>query len=125
MATSAILGGTTVVLGAFGAHALDGLVTPERLAAFQTGVRYQGLHAVAMLAVSMGPAELWRSCTVGHACIAWAIGAAVFSGSLYALALTGIDALGAVTPIGGVALIIGWAALGKAALRRLDPPATE
>ena len=103
------MGGLGVALGAFGAHGLKDRVTPDMLGVFEVGVRYQMYHAIAMLALAAGLLGLWRSPWAARACWCWAFGVAVFSGSLYTLALTGIGWLGAVTPIGGVALIIGWA----------------
>lgn len=90
-----------VALGAFGAHALKGRLSPEALAVFETGVRYQAYHALALLllAALRGPDRAaW--CFVG--------GIVLFSGSLYALALTGVRWLGAVTPLGGLLFLAGW-----------------
>jgi uncharacterized membrane protein YgdD (TMEM256/DUF423 family) len=94
-----------VAFGAFGAHALRDVVTPERLQTFETGVRYQMYHATALLVMSALPLKNYRA--------AWLllIGTIIFSGSLYLLVLTNISILGAVTPLGGVLQIIGWALL--------------
>ena len=108
--------GLAVVLGAFGAHGLKARVSPELLVVFETGVRYHMYHAVALLAVGLA-ATRWTSASVGAAGWAFSIGILVFSGSLYILALTGVRAWGAVTPLGGVAFIVGWFALAWAALR--------
>lgn len=90
-----------VVLGAFGAHALKNRLTPDMLAVFETGVRYQVYHALALLLLASlrGPEKA-----------AWCFtaGIIVFSGSLYALALTGTRKWGAVTPIGGLLFLAGW-----------------
>ncbi len=96
--------------GAFGAHGLKARVSPELLAIFETGVRYQIYHALALLAVS-----LWLrqgSHRALHAA-GWLFvaGTLVFSGSLYVLTATGVHWLGAITPIGGTALLAGWACL--------------
>jgi uncharacterized membrane protein YgdD (TMEM256/DUF423 family) len=105
-----LLGFTGVALGAFGAHALRSRLTPELLAVYQTGVQYHLVHAVALLGVAVwigrggGLAALWA----GWLFVA---GIALFSGSLYALALSGVRVLGAVTPLGGVAFLAGWVAL--------------
>ncbi len=115
-ATGAVAGGLGVVLGAFGAHALKARLTPELLTIFETGVRYHMYHAVALLAVGVA-ATRWTSASVGAAGWGFVIGIVVFSGSLYILALTGVRAWGAVTPLGGVAFIVGWFALAWAALR--------
>ncbi len=109
----AILGGLGVILGAFGAHGLKSRVSADMLAVFEVGVRYQMYHALAILAVAVAAPALWQSAWARRACIWWIFGTAIFSGSLYLLALTGIKWLGAVTPIGGVAFIGGW---GMAAL---------
>lgn len=108
--------GLAVVLGAFGAHALRARLAPADLATFEIGVRYQMYHALALLAVA------WVAATVPGAlprAAGWLFvaGTVVFSGSLYVLVLTGHRWLGAVTPLGGVALIAGWACLALAALR--------
>ena len=90
-----------VGLGAFGAHALKAKLAPDMLVIFETGVRYQVYHALALLLLASlrGPSKA-----------AWCFtaGIALFSGSLYLLALTGVRKWGAVTPIGGVLFLIGW-----------------
>lgn len=109
-----ILCGLAVVLGAFGAHALKVRLSPEMLATFEVGVRYQFYHGLALLALTLAPVRLWESPWPKRACWAWIVGIAIFSGSLYILALTGQKWLGAITPFGGVAMILGWgfAAMG-------------
>lgn len=107
-----------VAAGAFGAHALRARLSPDLLAVFETGARYQMYHALALLAV----AWLAAARPAGNAAV-WAgglflIGTLVFSGSLYAMALTGQRWLGAITPLGGVAFLAGWACLAWAALAR-------
>ncbi|MGE5243224.1 MAG: DUF423 domain-containing protein [Betaproteobacteria bacterium] len=111
----ALAGFTGVALGAFGAHGLRGRLTPEMLAVFETGVRYQLYHAVALVAVSALMPRL------GGWLVVWAgwmftAGIVLFSGSLYLLALTGVRVLGAVTPIGGLAFLVGWGFLAFAAI---------
>lgn len=103
-----------VGLGAFGAHGLRGRLSPEMLAIFETGVRYQMYHALALLATAalMARVEGRAMLVAGWSFTA---GILIFSGSLYALAFTGVTILGAITPIGGVAFLIGWAALAIAA----------
>lgn len=98
-----------VALGAFGAHGLKNRLTPEALAVFETAVRYQAYHALALFAVASARADGAGWCFIA--------GIAIFSGSLYALALTGERRLGAVTPIGGILFLVGWALLARAALR--------
>lgn len=115
-ALGAVFGGLGVALGAFGAHALQSTLTPEDLATFETGVRYQMYHALALLAVSWAGTQ-WEAATVGAAGWSFVIGIVVFSGSLYVLVLTGHRWLGAVTPIGGAAFLLGWGLLAWAALR--------
>jgi uncharacterized membrane protein YgdD (TMEM256/DUF423 family) len=107
----AVLGFLGVALGAFGAHGLRSRLSPEMLVIFETGVRYQMYHAFALLivAAAIGHAGQARLLTIsGWSFIA---GILVFSGSLYALALTGTTTWGAVTPIGGLGFLIGWACL--------------
>lgn len=120
LAAAAVMGGLAVALGAFGAHGLKGRVEPELIVTFETGVRYQFYHALALLALALGPASLWQRRPVHAAAWLWTGGVAVFSGSLYLLVLTGLRWIGAITPIGGVALILGWAALLLAARRETD-----
>jgi uncharacterized membrane protein YgdD (TMEM256/DUF423 family) len=104
-----------VALGAFGAHGLRGRLTPEMLAVFETGVRYQLVHAVALLAMAglMDRLNGWLITTAGWLFVA---GIVLFSGSLYLLALTGATILGAITPLGGLAFLAGWACLAIAAI---------
>jgi uncharacterized membrane protein YgdD (TMEM256/DUF423 family) len=103
-----------VALGAFGAHGLRGRLSPEMLAVFQTGVQYHMYHALALLIVSgiMGRMGGWLIQTAGWLFVA---GIVLFSGSLYVLAISGITVLGAITPIGGLAFLLGWACLAFAA----------
>jgi len=114
MFVGALMGFVGVGLGAFGAHALRGRLSPEMLAIFETAVRYQMYHAIALLAVAAMMSRVdGRSVVIaGWSFIA---GILIFSGSLYALALTGVTMLGAITPIGGLALLAGWVALAIAA----------
>ena len=112
---AALFGGLGVAIGAFGAHALhDMLARAGRLDTFETAVRYQFYHALALLAIG----ALWAARPelrgLGLAGGLWAGGIVVFSGSLYALCFTGITKLGAVAPIGGLLLLAGWAALALA-----------
>jgi len=115
-ATGGILAGLGVMLGAFGAHGLRTRVTPELLAVFETGVRYHMDHALALLAVGWAAAR-WNSPWISAAGWLFLAGIVIFSGSLYVLALTGVRTWGAVTPIGGLGFILGWAALVVGALR--------
>lgn len=102
--------------GAFGAHGLRARLAPELLAVFETGARYQMYHSLALLAVAWA-ASVWPSGVVTAAGWLFTAGIVLFSGSLYLLALTGVRWLGAITPLGGVAFLLGWGLLAWAALR--------
>jgi uncharacterized membrane protein YgdD (TMEM256/DUF423 family) len=113
---AAVTGALAVLLAAFGEHALAARLSPRDLNAYATGARYQMVHALAMglaaLAARGKAAHLART-----AALLFFIGILLFSGSLYGLALSGVRVLGFITPIGGLALIAGWIALGLAALK--------
>src|SRR5258707_2316112 len=104
-----------VTLGAFGAHGLRARLSPDMMAVFQTGVQYHMYHSLALILVSgiMGRMSGWLIQSAGWCFVA---GIVFFSGSLYALALSGVTILGAVTPIGGLAFLVGWACLAFAAI---------
>jgi uncharacterized membrane protein YgdD (TMEM256/DUF423 family) len=104
------LGFAGVALGAFGAHALKTRLTPDMLSAFEVGVRYQLIHALALLAVAWAWSR-WPGRWVQAGGGLLVVGTLLFSGSLYALTLTGLRGLGIVTPFGGVALLLGWLCL--------------
>jgi uncharacterized membrane protein YgdD (TMEM256/DUF423 family) len=95
-----------VALGAFAAHALKSRLDPELLATFEVGVRYQMYHAFALLGVGWACTR-WPGALVSASGWLFVAGTLVFSGSLYALSLSGLRWLGAITPIGGVALLTG------------------
>jgi uncharacterized membrane protein YgdD (TMEM256/DUF423 family) len=105
-----------VAFGAFGAHALRTRLSPDMLAVFETGVRYQMYHAFAIFAAAWAWAR-WPRRVFGVAGVLFLTGIVVFSGSLYLLALTGDRWLGAITPLGGVALLAGWSMLAIGAWR--------
>ena len=105
-----------VLLGAFGAHALRERLTPDMLVVYETGVRYHLTHALGLLAVAWA-ASHWPNAWTASAGWLFVAGIAIFSGSLYLLAVTGVRWLGAITPIGGLCLIAGWVALAVGALR--------
>ena len=113
----AVLGGLAVAAGAFGAHALKDRLSAEALGWWQTGAQYHLAHALALvltgIAATRGPSRA-RSL----AGWAFASGIVLFSGSLYALALTGARWLGAITPVGGLLLLVGWMALAVSAAAR-------
>lgn len=106
-----------VAAGAFGAHGLRGRLTPDLLAVFETGARYQMYHALALLAAAWAVTR-WPGPWPMRAGWLFLAGTIIFSGSLYALALSGLRWLGAITPIGGAAFLAGWACLLLGALRR-------
>ncbi len=112
----ALSGFVSVAAGAFGAHALKERLPADLLAVFDTGARYQLVHALAIVAAAWAVSR-WPGSAAGLAGWLFVVGTVLFSGSLYALALTGVRALGAITPIGGVAFLAGWLALAWAALR--------
>ena len=104
-----------VACGAFGAHALRDRLSPNLLAVWQTGVQYHLAHAFALLFVALLADRLPDRRLVPAAGWLFAAGIVLFSGSLYALALSGVRGLGAVTPLGGVCFLFGWASLAVAA----------
>jgi uncharacterized membrane protein YgdD (TMEM256/DUF423 family) len=112
-ALSALL---AVAAGAFGAHALRSRMVPDMLSVFEVGARYHMYHALALLAVGWAVGR-WPGGAAVTAGWAFVAGTIVFSGSLYVLSLSGQRWLGAITPLGGLAFIVGWGALAWAALR--------
>ena len=114
--TAAILGLLAVTLGAFGAHGLKQIVPPEAITTFETGVRYQFYHALALLATGM-LFEKFPLRSIRYAGICFITGIVLFSGSLYALTLlqatstVGLRGIGAITPFGGLFFIAGWLCL--------------
>lgn len=113
---AAFFGFTGVALGAFAAHGLKSRLSADYLAIFHTGVSYQLVHALAILAVAMLSAHL-PGRLVGWAGGLFAVGILLFSGSLYVLTLSGLSKLGMITPLGGLCLLAGWLCLGLAAWR--------
>ena len=103
--------------GAFGAHGLRTRLAPDLLAVFETAARYQMYHALALLAVAWAITR-WPGAWPARAGWLFLIGTVLFSGSLYALALSGVRWLGAVTPLGGAAFLAGWLCLLLGAARR-------
>jgi uncharacterized membrane protein YgdD (TMEM256/DUF423 family) len=99
-----------VTLGAFGAHGLRQRVVPDMLLTFEIGVRYHMYHALALLAVALAAAR-WPAPSIVAAGWLFIAGTVIFSGTLYVLALSGARWLGAITPLGGAAFIVGWLAL--------------
>jgi uncharacterized membrane protein YgdD (TMEM256/DUF423 family) len=119
-ALGSVLGLIGVAAGAFGAHALRDYLTPEFLDIWETAVRYQLVHALALLATAWALAR-WPGVPAKAAGWLFIAGTIVFSGSLYLLSLSSRRWLGAVTPIGGLSFLAGWACLAWAALRGQEP----
>ena len=105
-----------VAAGAFGAHALKNRLAPDMLAVFEVGVRYQMYHALALLACAWAVGRWPGALSIASGWL-FVAGTVIFSGALYALSLSGVRWLGAITPLGGLALLAGWACLAAAALR--------
>lgn len=112
-----VSGGLAVALGAFGAHGLRSIVSPDLLNVFETGVRYHVYHALALLALAAYSRGAPTDALLLNAGRLFLLGILLFSGSLYLLVLANLRWLGAVTPIGGLALIAGWLLTAVAAWR--------
>ncbi|MGG1551838.1 MULTISPECIES: DUF423 domain-containing protein [Paenibacillus] len=106
----------SVALGAFGAHILKDRI-PDKIDVFQTGVHYHMIHAVALLVIALLADRLPHTSLVSASGWAIFIGIILFSGSLYALSLTGLKVFGPITPLGGVSFLVGWVLLAIAALK--------
>ena len=115
----AVFGLLTVSLGAFGAHGLRGRVASELLVTWGTAADYLGLHALALLACGLLALHAPGSRLIAAAAWCFVLGSLLFSGSLFALVLTGLRGLGAITPFGGTLLIAGWALLALGTWRNL------
>ncbi|MBL8879852.1 MAG: DUF423 domain-containing protein [Phycisphaerales bacterium] len=122
LALAGVNGLIGVAAGAFGAHALKERLAPDLLAVFHTGAQYQMYHALALFGVALLARHDTRCRILAGASWSFLIGIILFSGSLYALALSGVRALGAITPFGGVAFLIGWFLLIVAGARRKSAP---
>ena len=116
VALGATMAGLAVAAGAFGAHALRARLAPTDLLVFETAARYQMYHGLALIAAGW-VAERWPGPLASAAGWCFLAGILLFSGSLYALTLSGVRALGAITPLGGLCLLAGWACLALAASR--------
>ena len=112
-----------VLLGAFGAHALKSILSPEKLQSYETGVRYQLIHALALIALSIY-GQLYKTNEIVHKGIGWVanffiVGCCLFSGSIYGLSLLSVfhpswsNILGPITPIGGLCFMLGWASWAR------------
>jgi uncharacterized membrane protein YgdD (TMEM256/DUF423 family) len=113
-----LLAGLAVAAGAFGAHALKQRLSTDLLAVFETGVRYQMYHALALVVLALAM-DRWSNPGLQWTAGLWLSGIVLFSGSLYALSLTGVRGLGAVTPLGGLCFLLGWGLLVWEAWRKL------
>jgi uncharacterized membrane protein YgdD (TMEM256/DUF423 family) len=111
----AVLAFTAVGLGAFGAHALKAQLSADMLAVYQTGVQYHLPHAIAVVLIGVLAQQMPEVRLLPIAGWVMCAGVVIFSGSLYALSVSGIRILGAITPIGGVALLVAWAMVAYAA----------
>jgi uncharacterized membrane protein YgdD (TMEM256/DUF423 family) len=113
LGVAGLLGFTAVAFGAFGAHGLRDHLSPQSMEIYRTGALYHLVHAVAALAVALGGERLRRGPMI---LTLFTVGIIVFAGSLYTLAITGVTALGAVTPLGGLLLLAAWALVALEAL---------
>ena len=118
MIIGSICGFLSVAIGAFGAHALKGMLDPGRLAVYETAAKYQMYHALALVVVGW---QMHQTLDIGLMRAGWLFisGIVLFSGSLYIVALLDIHWAGAVTPLGGLAFLGGWASLAWSGWRRL------
>ena len=106
-----------VALGAFGAHGLKDTIDPYYLEIYETGVQYHMMHALGLILIGLASDKLGSSNALLWSGRLLAIGILIFSGSLYLLSITKVSILGAITPIGGVAFIVGWALFARAAFK--------
>ena len=119
LVAGAVLMGMCVLLGAFGAHALKKSLSPEMLIVYQTGVEYQFYHSLGLLLIGLIGFHI-QSKWLKWSGILLVAGIVLFSGSLYALSITGIKMLGAITPIGGFAFVGGWICMAVGILKSTD-----
>ena len=106
-----------VAMGAFGAHGLKKTLTPDLMAIYETAVHYHVYHALGLIAIGLLALHLPATALLRWAGVLMAAGLVLFSGSLYALSLSGIRWLGAITPIGGTAFLAAWSLLAAAVMR--------
>lgn len=118
IAGGALLMLAAVMLGAFGAHGLQQVLTPKQLSSFTTGVTYQQLHALGLVLVGLIALASTPSAWLQRAAVLFAVGIALFSGSIYAMTFGAPRWLGMVAPLGGTSFMLGWLALALHALRR-------
>jgi len=115
--SGAIFMALSVLLGAFGAHALKTRLTPEMILVYKIGVEYQFYHALGLLFAGIIGFQI-ESKWVGRSAMFLGVGIILFSGSLYLISLSGIKAIGAITPIGGLSFVAGWISLAIAVWKR-------
>ena len=108
---AAVSGFVMVAMGAFGAHGLKGKLPSNLMSAFETGVQYQAIHTLSILACCILAVQFGKAAWFQYAALSFAVGILLFSGSLYGLALTSMKWLGPVTPIGGLFFLTGWGLL--------------
>ena len=118
IAGGALLMLAAVMLGAFGAHGLQKVLTPKQLSSFTTGVTYQQLHALGLVLVGLIALASTPSAWLHRAAVLFAVGIALFSGSIYAMTFGAPRWLGMIAPLGGTSFMLGWLALALHALRR-------
>lgn len=111
LSLAACSGFLAVAIGAFGAHGLESVLTPDSMRTYQTGVQYHFYHSLALFGVVILSAQAEPARLLSIAGWSFVAGILLFSGSLYVLSVTGIRWLGAITPLGGVAFLIGWGSL--------------
>ncbi|MDF7808448.1 DUF423 domain-containing protein [Pontiellaceae bacterium B12219] len=116
LSLGAISGALGVIIGAFGAHGLKSKLSDQMLTVYQTGVQYHFYHTFALLAVGL-LALKFQSGLLTSSGWSFLVGILLFSGSLYALSISGIKVLGAITPIGGLFFIIGWILLAVTVMK--------
>jgi uncharacterized membrane protein YgdD (TMEM256/DUF423 family) len=116
---AALSGLLSVAVGAFGAHALRARLDEYSLRVFETGVQYQFYHALGLFGVALLLLRFPGNTLLQSSAWMFVLGSVLFSGSLYLLAISGVRWLGAITPLGGLAFIAGWACLGAAAWKLL------
>jgi uncharacterized membrane protein YgdD (TMEM256/DUF423 family) len=118
IAGGALLMLAAVILGAFGAHALQSMLTPKQLASYATGVTYQQLHAIGLILVGVIARVTPSSPWLARAAVLFVVGIVLFSGSIYAMTFGAPRWLGMVAPIGGISFMLGWAAIAVHALQQ-------
>ena len=111
LSLAAISGFLAVAIGAFGAHGLESVLNADSMRTYQTGVQYHFYHTLALLGVGLLAMQIEPSRLLTIAGWAFVVGIVLFSGSLYILSISGIRWLGAITPLGGLAFLIGWGCL--------------